>query len=531
MQDGEPMREDFSLFKPKYTKPGKDFEGRGGTFHIRFRDHLRRRRTLAAYPDERRSIGLGRRIMALVSARLEGPNLTGDLRQWINSIDAKLRRRLVELELLDAVSVMLEVPLLDHLKGNCDDAGKLIGEAGFKQELTARGNTDEHIDTTVQRIERLLTRCALVYWRDLNLPGVVTRINVWLGSRRSEKQITGTTLNYYIRDFRAFCSWLHETGRAPAVALEELKPIHNADMDAAQRRALSIEELRWLIFAAEKGPTRYRMHGPERALVYRFCFETGIRPKQVRSLTVANFDLAATPATVTTQARHVKRRRQHVQTLTANMAKLLRTHFEGKMPAAVAFNMCNANRMAPMLREDLADARQKWVAAAPDDQDRIERIKSDFLEATNKLGEVAVFYSLRHSHGTTLADAGITQRDIAASMHHANERTTARYIHRDRQKAQATAIAVLPALDATEEMRKTGTTDAPVGYAEALGLRTACATGHVSVESGGVGGSGSKSGNGSKGSVNAVVMVIAPEMLKGQGGIRTHERRICNPFP
>ena len=66
----------------------------------------------------------------------------------------------------------------------------------------------------------------------------------------------------------------------------------------------------------------------------------------------------------------------------------------------------------------------------------------------NHRGERAVFYSTRHGHGTALADAGVPEKDIAASMHHASRTTTARYLHSDR-RAIAKAVALMPELAAT----------------------------------------------------------------------------------
>ena len=39
------------------------------------------------------------------------------------------------------------------------------------------------------------------------------------------------------------------------------------------------------------------------------------------------------------------------------------------------------------------------------------------------------FHDLRHTYGTRLADAGVPRHEIAELMGHADEKTTARYIH------------------------------------------------------------------------------------------------------
>lgn len=82
------------------------------------------------------------------------------------------------------------------------------------------------------------------------------------------------------------------------------------------------------------------------------------------------------------------------------------------------------------------------------------------------------FYSIRHGHGTAPA-AGVQEKDIAASMHHANRQTTARYLHTDTLSRTGT-IEALPTLAY------------PLAAKEAAEvLRTCCATGATLVDSGG----------------------------------------------
>jgi integrase len=215
----------------------------------------------------------------------------------------------------------------------------------------------------------------------------------------------------------------------------------------------------------------YGLAGADRALLYRFAFETGIRPGQIRAMKVSDFDLDANPPTVTTHAKFVKRRRQHTQQLRPALAAELARRFKSKMPTAAALKLPSKFHMARMLRADLALARQAWIdAAGKDDKEREKRQRSDFLADVNQKGERAVFYSTRHGHGTALADAGVPEKDIAASMHHASRATTARYLHADRQSLDA-AIGVLPDLDYPQALVATGTNGADPEPGKALPLR------------------------------------------------------------
>ena len=94
---------------------------------------------------------------------------------------------------------------------------------------------------------------------------------------------------------------LLRSAAALAAALALARPAAAAPgLDDYKRfRALSIDEMKWLLSTTAAGEDRQGLTGDERALLYRFAFETGIRPKQIRSLTVADFDLKADPPSVT----------------------------------------------------------------------------------------------------------------------------------------------------------------------------------------------------------------------------------------
>ena len=63
------------------------------------------------------------------------------------------------------------------------------------------------------------------------------------------------------------------------------------------RRELTIDEMRKLLAVTVKADDRQGLTGGERALLYRFAFETGLRPGQIRKLTVAD-NLRVHPTTI-----------------------------------------------------------------------------------------------------------------------------------------------------------------------------------------------------------------------------------------
>ena len=473
---------DYRLFKNHYIDRRTGQKREGETWNIGFRDHLARRQSLAASPREREAHALAGFVGDLVRCRQSGEPLPEKLRKWLDIQSDRLRERLTAMDLIDKRMVDAGRTLLAHLDGHFDAEGKLT-EPGFKQALEARGNTGVHVKLTTDRVRKILDGCGFFQWKDINAPGAATKVEVFLADLRAQGDISGVTFNYYLRDLRSFCRWLARNGKAPAVALATLEPLKNAEADKVIRRPLSVDEMHWLIAAAVDGGARQQMTGDERAMLYRFSFETGMRPGQIRALVVKDFSLAGDSPTVTTQARHVKRRQVHTQALRPALAAELRKLFKTKLPDAPALKMPSKYHLADMLRADLASARAKWIAEAQGDQEREERQRSDFLASVNHSGEVACFYSMRHGHGTALAAAGVPMKDIQASMHHTTSRTTEKYLHANRQSV-AKAIGSMPDLIIPQKAVATGTSGAESTPDESCPC-SAHATGTSPMDSGG----------------------------------------------
>jgi integrase len=447
--------DDFRIIQPTYkNKSGESVKA--DHFYVEFRDHNRGRQKLKGYANLRDTERFAERIMELVTIRRQGETLAGKLRRWVEGLDPTTSKRLIDIGLIDSRAVDTEKPLSVLLKGRADESSAII-EPGYQQALEARGNSKGHIDMAVGRVDRILAECGFLVWRDLTAPGATTRIEVAIGKWRAEKKIGGQSCKYYVRDMKSFARWLCKAGLAPSNPVENLEAVANAEMDTDKRRALSVDEMKLLVEAAGQGEPHNGMDGQDRALLYRFAFESGLRPGQIRSLTPANFTLDGDSPSVTAHARYVKRRKSHTQPIEPSLAADLKRRFATMMPAAPAFKMPSKYHMARMLRKDLAAARDKWIDDAKDDpKGQEQRQRSDFLADVNRDGERAVFYSTRHGCGTALAESGANEMGIAKAMHHSSRAITARYLHTER-KAVALAMESLPDLSFEPKRIATGT--------------------------------------------------------------------------
>jgi integrase len=202
-----------------------------------------------------------------------------------------------------------------------------------------------------------------------------------------------------VQSFKGFAKWAEKTGRIPFSPLNALQKI--TITDATERRAISLEEMRLLLAWVETSDPWRKISGAERALIYRFAVETGLRRSEIASLTRASFHLDEKRPYVAVAVISTKNRRGAAIDLSTQMAAILKTHLANKMPGAKAFAIPKEDT-ADMLRADLAGTRAAWIKAAPNDRDREEREKSDLLLSVSHAGQVLVFHSTRHTRGVWL---------------------------------------------------------------------------------------------------------------------------------
>ncbi len=434
------------IFRQCYTdkKTGRTRES--SKWYVEFRDHLRIVRRWPAFEAKNLAERFGRRLEQLVECRRAGDGApTPDLLEWLMHVPADLRKRMGDAGLIDPRRLTADRPLVLHLDGR-DDATGDTADVSFRASLAARGNSAEYVELTVGRVRRVLVDgVGAATWADVARPGGPAAIANHLATLRAAGEIRGQTFAYYVKALRQFGDWMVRNAGVPANALDHLEAVRDTVSDGRPRRALSLAELAELIAYLDHSaaPEAYGLAAADRSRLYRFAYDTGLRPGTIRALTVTSFDLDADPPTVTGRAATVKRRKAHTQVLRPAMAAELRVAFATKVPTAAAFAMPDKFTCAEMLRADLAGARAQWVGQARTDKEAVERQKSDFLADVDHDGLRADFYSLRHSHGTALGDAGVPQKDIAGSLHHAKTSTTDRYVHSGRDARRA-ALAALP---------------------------------------------------------------------------------------
>ncbi len=343
-------------------------------------------------------------------------------------------------------------PLTEHL-------------ADFRAALEARGNTGQHVQETHAQALRVVERCKAAYPSDMTASAVQEALK----AIRDEGRSLGTC-NHYLRSVKTFARWMHRDKRTRDDALVVLEA-YNADTDPRHvRRELTPEELTWLVSVTENYTRpEHKMPGPDRAMLYRLALGSGLRAKELRSLTPESFDLDSDPPALTLTAAHSKHRREDLQPIRRDLAELLRSWLAAR-PTGVPVFATLALKTARMLRSDLKVARRAWIAAAPAGPEQEARGRSDFLKYRNAAGEVFDFHATRHTYISGIVAGGASVKTCQELARHSTPTLTiGRYSHARLHDIQG-ALEALPsstngAATAVERqettLRKTGTEDVP----------------------------------------------------------------------
>ena len=451
-------------------------------WYIEFSDHLERPHRLPGLTDRRQTEALGRRVLDLVGLKAGAGTLPPDMSKWVEGLPARIHRLLGKWGLLDTNKVAALRPLADHLDGAAD-------LPGWRQHLAGKGNTAGHVDLSCSRVKAIIDGCKFAYWSDLSASRVLDHLaglqadRVKLdgdgkpqldeaGNPIMRPGLSAASFNYYLAAFKGFCRWMVRDGRASESPVAHLDGLNAKTDRRHDRRALDLEEIRWLLDVTAAGPIpkepgqtrapviRHGMSGEDRAMLYRLAIETGLRAGELRSLTRASFNLDAKAATVTVAAGYSKRRREDTLPLRAETAAKLVGFMANKLPDAPAFNMPKSRTdSAGMFKADLADARAAWIIDATEPAERQKREQGSFLAYQDAAGRFADFHALRHATGSLLAAAGVHPKTAQSLMRHSTiELTMSRYSHVFAGQ-EAGAIAALPdlAVHARKSAVATGT--------------------------------------------------------------------------
>jgi len=290
------------LFKATYkNRDGQKCKSQ--KWYLDFSDHLGRRHKIPAFESKKQSEALGRQIEMLISCKVAGQKPDTEQQRWLEGVPDKLRQRFVKIGLLDSKRAAAGKPLTKHLED-------------FQKSLHAKGNTPEYVKILLSRVKRVFDECEFSFWNDIQASRVertisglrkyvkIVEIDVINGKKvkvpklKDLGEISAQTYNFYLKAVKQFCKWMVLDGRASESPVKHLQTINVRADRRHDRRALEPDEIRRLLEATKAAPKRFGMTGRQRAMLYRFAVETGLRAKECKSLKVCSFDFTNRTVTV-----------------------------------------------------------------------------------------------------------------------------------------------------------------------------------------------------------------------------------------
>ena len=120
---------------------------------IELRDHNEIVRRFAGFRDKAATEGLGQQIERMISYKVAGLPPDPQLSRWLEQIPAKLRKRFIDVGLLDASRAAATKPLREHI-------------ADFVKTVRSRSK-EKHAKQTRSYLVRIMRDCGLNFWSDV----------------------------------------------------------------------------------------------------------------------------------------------------------------------------------------------------------------------------------------------------------------------------------------------------------------------------------------------------------------------------
>lgn len=350
-------------------KLGKDKGKKGSVYHIEYVDHRGRTRRKKGFSDKGLTNQLAAKIEHEVMLRREG------------LIDPKQ----------DQLANQKRVPLAEHL-------------AEFQKALGQKGSTSRHVKKTVNRVRRIITDAGMESVSDLEPESVEEVLQEMLLA----DEIGHRTYNHYLQAIDSFCRWMVPK----RLAFNPLAGMHrlNTEVDIRRkRRALSPEEMTRLLESARSSDRVIEcFDGELRARLYFTSFLTGLRRRELGSLTPQSFRLDAELPVIVVEAACSKHRKKDTLPIHPELLGLLKEWLPTLKPGEHLFPRVERRRTWRMVRLDL------------------ERIGIPYK---NEQG-VADFHAAgRHSYVTGLLLSGVGIVHAKELARHSDVKMTMRYTH------------------------------------------------------------------------------------------------------
>ena len=300
----------------------------------------------------------------------------------------------------------------------------------YRKQLAAKNDSASHIVDTIRQVELIIGELELTTLRRVDPDRVLT----WLAGRREIRNDKGrparrkggfgvVTSNKYLQAFKSFCRWVARKEKIanPMDGVTRLNP--EVDLQHV-RRTLSPAEFDRFLATTAAGKTYLGLTGTERARLYTLAAMTGLRAKELQSLTPQHFDLQH--GIVEVEAASSKRKRLDRIFLQESLVRSLRDWL-------------------PKLSAD----KPLWPGRWRENNQAVKFIRFDLKAAgipyRDGRGRVFDFHALRSQFGTDLAREGVALALAQKLLRHSTPLLTAKFYSRFGDEDLRNAMEKLPA--------------------------------------------------------------------------------------
>jgi integrase len=244
-------------------------------------------------------------------------------------------------------------------------------------------NSEQHIKYTRLQVERVVEDQHWTNLSDINAAGLEAFIAGMDAANR--------TKHSHITVLRTFCRWCVSRGKLPA---DPTATVRKPPVGKSDRRMIEQDEWKLLRKYLESSDVHANhQDAAHRLLMYWVAVETGLRSKELLSLTRADVVDNIDEPYVLCDGVNTKNSRDAKQFISDELAKKLKKFVSKKLPVTEVFTVGCKTRMAGVLRKDC-------------------------VEAGIKNTEVLDFHCLRHTTGSWLASAGVPLHEVQRIMRH-----------------------------------------------------------------------------------------------------------------
>ncbi len=411
----------MAIFKRRRTgEKGKTVSS--GKWTVQFTDASGVVRRLPGFADKNATQELERGILRLVSARASGMAPDAEMLRFIEGLPNAIRDKLADWNILDAQRSAAGKQLTDLI-------------ASWAKHMEAREFSDQYRKEAVARVRRIFTDCRFLRVTDVD----ASKVENWLAERRRDDNMSAATSNSHLASVKAFFGYLIEAGFSTVNPLTRISKVNEAADPRLDRRPFSAGEMSALLAATETTEKRFGLTGPERALLYTFAAESGLRWSELRGLKKRDFNFEE--HTISVRASIAKNAKNATLPLSPDTSRRLAEHMRDFAPDSSAFPGMRQRGGAKMLHADMGEVG---------------------IPVYDEYGRKADFHCLRGTTATLLSEANIPLPTVQQIMRHSTPALTAKHYVRLSVVDKARALEKMPAFrpdesEPTGSMKATGT--------------------------------------------------------------------------